>query len=146
MGQGRPIQFGPLERASLRASLQGILMSALPSYPYDVHSVRYCAICISRFQYMTRITGFTTVISNGLNISFISKKECSFRLTNIFQEAFHLIYVTIVIFIGLCVMFHYIDDCVFRMKSYSKLPLFKYLSYLFYLFSAIYEFGPFLVF
>jgi hypothetical protein len=50
-------------------------------------------------------------------------------MTNIFKreiQAFNLIHATIVVFIGLCVMLQYIVDCVFRMKSYSKLRVFEY--------------------
>jgi hypothetical protein len=53
-------------------SFKGVQKSALPSYLYEVRSVRCCAIWVSRIQYVVRILRFTTVICNGLDMFFIS--------------------------------------------------------------------------
>jgi hypothetical protein len=62
-----------------------IQMPALPPLSYDVHDIGYGPVCMTRVQYMARISGIAIVISDCLNMLFISYFKCSFCLTYVSQ-------------------------------------------------------------
>jgi hypothetical protein len=62
-------------------------MSAFPPLSYDVHGISYGPICMTRIQYMVRISGIAIVIFDCLNILFISYFKRSFCLSYIYQWA-----------------------------------------------------------
>jgi hypothetical protein len=62
-------------------------MFAFPPFSYDAHGIGYGPICMTRIQYMARISKIAIVISDCLNMFFISYFKCFFCLTYTSQWA-----------------------------------------------------------
>jgi uncharacterized protein involved in tolerance to divalent cations len=94
---------------------QGIQVSALSSHSYDVHSICYSAIYMSRTQYMTWVSGICIITSDCMNMHFISCIESSSSLSNIFLwaiQAFQLKYM-LMFYLYLSVLLQYVANCNF---------------------------------
>jgi hypothetical protein len=62
-------------------------MSAPSHISYDVRGIIYDSVCMTRVQYMMRISGITIIISDPLNMLLVSYFKCSYSLTYISQWA-----------------------------------------------------------
>jgi hypothetical protein len=60
-------------------------MFSFPSRYYDIHSITYGSICMTRVQYVVGISKVTVVASNIMDMFFISDAKCSSRLPHVFQ-------------------------------------------------------------
>jgi hypothetical protein len=79
---------------------QGIQMSALPPISYNVHGISYGPVCMTHADYMVRISEIAIIISDCLNMFFISYFKCSSCLTYISQwaiQTFLLVYATAIV-------------------------------------------------
>jgi hypothetical protein len=95
-------------------------MFSLPSRCYDIHSIAYGSVCMTRVQYVTWISRVTVVASNIMDMFFISDVKYSSRLHDVFQWtiwAFHLVTATSAMYLSLCASIYRVtinDSFVFK--------------------------------